>query len=176
MYTFIKDFGVLICTIIGVTLALYQYYNSERLKRSHYLRELMDKLRGDKEIRHFIQLIEHDGFIYDQKHFNNTQLEIEADKALEYLSYICYLRKAKEISKAEFVFFEYEINHMLIDTEVKKYLKAILDDAKKTKVKIKQIKQRKNPKKQKKDQTSSGIPHFPFKHLVEFAKEKGIII
>ena len=43
------------------------------------------------------------------------------DKTLSYFSYICYLREQKIISDKEFNFFKYEINRILMNSQVQDY-------------------------------------------------------
>lgn len=58
------------------------------------------------------------------------------DKTLSYFSYICYLYQYRIITKKEFQFFKYEINRILMNSQIKNYFYNIYHFAKKVKAPI----------------------------------------
>jgi len=123
-FTFVKEIVALICAVLGGALALYQYYKSVKLKAASHLNDIVTSMRNDEEIRSFIQLVEYDNFTFD-KSFQGSSCEHKADKTLEYLSYICYLKEEHLIGNKEFAFVKYEIARILKNEEVIRYLKFL---------------------------------------------------
>ena len=122
--TIAKDIVALFCAIFGGAFALFQYYKTVKLKAASHLNDIVTAMRDDKEIRDFIQLIEYGNFTFDT-HFQGSPCEHQADKTLEYLSYICYLKEQHLIGEKEFAFVKYEIDHLLTNEEVVRYLKFL---------------------------------------------------
>lgn len=81
-------------------------------------------MRDDADIRDFIQQVEYNSFVFDSG-FQGSQLEHKADKTLEYLSYICYLKEEHLIGEKEFAFVKYEIVHLLSNRDVVRYLRFL---------------------------------------------------
>ena len=54
--------------------------------------------------------------------FHNSDMEFAIDKLLSYLSYICYLKKTRNISNEEFKALEYEIVRACSSYDVQAYL------------------------------------------------------
>ena len=67
-------------------------------------------------------------FNHDHKWYNpnfhhiKDDFEYKIDKALSYLTYICYLRKENRIEKKDFCILQYEINRACISPAVQNYL------------------------------------------------------
>lgn len=122
--TIVKDIVALICAIIVGAFALFQYYKTVKLKAASHLNDIVTAMRDDKENRNFIQLVEYGNFTFDN-HFQGSPCEHQADKTLEYLSYICYLKEEHLIGEKEFAFVKYEIVHLLTNEEVVRYLKFL---------------------------------------------------
>lgn len=61
-------------------------------------------------------------------------MELKMDKTLSYFSYICYLRKQKIISNKEYKFFKYEIERILLNSDIQDYFYNLYHFSKKFKV------------------------------------------
>ena len=108
---------------IGMAWWGYKKWDAARHeRRAEFLFNLIQKLRDDKEIMDFIYSV-------DWNHPGNEISEQQKDRALTYLSYICYLASQKVITADEFAFFEYEINRVLKSKVVGEYLLFIKDFA-----------------------------------------------
>lgn len=158
-YSLIIDLATLCCAIVASTVALLEYRRSNRLKAASHLKETVTQLRTDPDISHFIQTVDYGEFKYDRS-FIGSQLERQADSTLESLSYLCYLRKKRIVGEEEFGFAEYEITRLLNNTEVQKYLFNFYHFSQKA---------------LNKDEHAEENVNGPFKCLVEYGKEIGIL-
>ena len=113
--------GSVIVAIISVTLALVQYSKKNRFKKAEQLHAIVEKLWSDKDICSIIYEIEESSFRFDSS-FYESGLEFKTDKALDYLSYFCYLRSNRLIGAKEFVFLEYIIKLVVSNQEIQAYL------------------------------------------------------
>ena len=95
---------------------------SRHERRAEFLFNILQKLRDDKEIMDFI-------YSADWSKSGTGITEAQKDRALSYLSYICYLASQKVITPDEFAFFEYEINRVLKNRGVSEYLDFIVNFA-----------------------------------------------
>lgn len=113
----------IIIAIIGGIFAYGQWRYSNKTKRADFISQIINKLRFDKEMADTISTIDYDFTWYDENfHNGNNELEYKIDKALSYLSYICYLIAERHISKRDFIILEYEINRACISPAVECYL------------------------------------------------------
>lgn len=108
--------------LIGGLFTFFQWKKSVRIKRADYINELTGKIRSDKDIKYIIYLFEYETEWYSISFHGSGKLECQVDRTLSYFSYICYLRKQHIITKKEFMFFKYEIEHLLMNTQVLDYL------------------------------------------------------
>lgn len=108
--------------ILGGLFTFFQWKKSVRIKRADYINELTEKIRSDEDIKNIIYLFEYGDKWYSGEFHGNGKLECQVDKTLSYFSYICYLRKQHIITKKEFMFFKYELEHLLMNTQVLDYL------------------------------------------------------
>lgn len=111
-----------ILVAIGGFFTLYQWYKKIKLKRSEYILNILEKIRNDKDIRDTIYMIEYSKIWYNSDFHDNKDLEPKVDYTLSFLSYICYLKNEKLISKHEFKFLEYEVNRIVTNPQVQNYL------------------------------------------------------
>ena len=108
--------------LLGGLFTFMQWKKSVRIKRAEYINELTEKIRTDIDIKNIIYLFEYGKKWYSKEFHGSGQLECQVDKTLSYFSYICYLRKQHIISKKEFMFFKYELEHLLMNIQVLDYL------------------------------------------------------
>lgn len=108
--------------LFGGLFTFMQWKKSTRIKRADYINELTEKIRTDKDIKNTIYLFEYGTEWYSQEFHGSGELECQVDKTLSYFSYICYLSKQRIITKKEFMFFKYELEHLLMNSQVLDYL------------------------------------------------------
>lgn len=130
----ILTFASLVLVVIGGFFAYWQWRKSVSLKRADYINDLTENLRTDKAISKAIYLFDYDDIWYTEEFHGNTDLELAIDKTLSYFSYICYLKKQKIISENEFLFFKYEIERILTNSQTKNYLYNLYHFSKECKV------------------------------------------
>lgn len=106
----------------GGLFTFIQWKKSIRIKRADYINELTEKIRSDKYIKNTIYLFEYGDEWYSRNFHGSGKLEYQVDKTLSYFSYICYLQKQHIITKKEFMFFKYELEHLLMNNQVLDYL------------------------------------------------------
>ena len=118
--------------VFGGIFALVQWVNSNRIKRAEFINQIIEKLRFDREMVEVIYMIDYDFNWYNEKfHDSDRDLEYKVDKILSYLSYICYLKSTRNITKKEFEIFKYELNRTCISPCVQDYLWNIYHFSKK---------------------------------------------
>ncbi len=108
--------------LLGGLFTFIQWKKTVRIKRADYINELTEKIRSDKDIKNIIYLFEYGNEWYSRSFHGSGNLECQVDKTLSYFSYICYLRKQHIITKKEFMFFKYELEHLLMNHQVLDYL------------------------------------------------------
>ena len=91
---------------------------ARRERKAEFLLKLLEKFREDDSIQQVVLAIDHG------KDISKLEEGIK-DRALSYMSYVCYLKKAAVVSDEEFAFFEYEITRTLGNPDIKKYLEFI---------------------------------------------------
>lgn len=143
--------------IVGLVFGLYQYYRNSKDRRSLRLNELIFRLWSDEEIRSTIQLFEYDTTWYHNCSFVSRDTETRVDKTLQYLSYICYLKKQGVITQNEFNVFEYEISRLFHNRCVKEYLDFLLSFSR------------------SEFGDNTGKPPFPFHDLLDFGRRNNYI-
>lgn len=121
-----------ISATIGALFAFYKWRKDIALKRADYVHALSEKLRTDAVITKCLHKFDYGSdHMFDEnynpwygQHFHDNQddTEKDIDKTLAFLSYICYLRKQKVISKKDFHFFNYALIRALRNFEVQDYL------------------------------------------------------
>ena len=125
----------LLSLLSGGLFALYQWKCSVKLKRSEFMNQIIEKLRFDKSLTKTMYKIDYEfGWYNDQYHNGNNDLEHEIDKLFSYFSYICYLRKTKNITNKEFDFLKYEIHRTCYSPDAQCYLWNIYHFSQKNKV------------------------------------------
>lgn len=117
----IISIGSLIIVAIEGVVALCQWKKNLLFTRAKYINELTEKIRTDDAIKNTIYLFDYDDDWYTGD-FHEGKHELEIDKTLSVLSYICYLYDCKAITSKEFKFFQYEVERTLANTGVKDYL------------------------------------------------------
>ena len=113
----------LVMVAIGGVFAGVQWNVSNKIKRAEFINIIIEKLRFDKDMAQTMYKIDYgESWYSDDFHNGNSDLEFEIDKLLSYLSYICYLKKTKNISKEEFKVLQYEIIRVCSSFDVQSYL------------------------------------------------------
>ena len=110
-------FGVV---VIGVVLGLIQWNRQLRHEAAVFLKGLLDELRSE-EVVSFLYDIDYDKKWYGGK-FHEGKKENKVDRALSFLSFVCYLRSERLLGDAEFAFFDYELARVLGNRQVIDYL------------------------------------------------------
>lgn len=108
-------------TVIGAWIAYKQWKKNSSLKKADYINELTGKIRGDKDIKEMIYLLEYEKDWYCEEFHDDDDIEPKMDKTLSYFSYICYLKEEKIISEKEFKFFKYKVEHFLRNEQLQDY-------------------------------------------------------
>lgn len=111
----------LLFAIIGGIFAYYQWRKSILFKRAAYINELTEKTRTDSDIQETVYLLDYGEKWYSENFHGSGELERKVDKTLAYFSYICYLKKHRLITKNDFAFFRYEIERILMNSDVQDY-------------------------------------------------------
>ena len=120
-YAEIISFISLIFVIIGAIVTFVQWQKAIKRQRADYINELTEKIRTDIDIREIVYIIDYNVKWYNEKFQDSGDFERKVDKTLSYFSYICYLKHEKAISKKEFIFFKYEIERIVMNTQVINY-------------------------------------------------------
>ena len=118
-------FGSVVTALValgGLVFVGLEYRRSNKIKRADFIESLVNRMRGDTDIRDVLYVFQYNSFVYNQDFHENTELERKVDKALLYLSYICYLSNRRIITNKEFSFFEIEISQTLRNIGVIDYL------------------------------------------------------
>lgn len=114
----------LFLVVLGGLFAWKQWNAGTSIKRAEFINQIIEKLRFDNEMADAMHLIEYDPNWYNEDFHDNpdSQLESSIDKLLSYLSYICYLKSTRNISKTEFEILRYEMNRVCVSPSVQAYL------------------------------------------------------
>jgi hypothetical protein len=112
----------LLLVIVGGIFAGFQWQMSNKTKRIELINQIIEKLRFDQGMAQTMYRIDYGKLWYDEKFHTGTELEFAVDKLLSYFSYICYLKKTKNISGKEFSILQYEVNRVCNSNQVQSYL------------------------------------------------------
>ena len=116
----------LLLVIIGGLFAGFQWQVSNKIKRAEFINEIIEKLSFDRDLARTMYMIEYINYQkkswYDENFHSGSETEFDIDKLLSYLSYICYLKKTKNIKNEEFKFMQYEIVRVCSSLDVQAYL------------------------------------------------------
>lgn len=95
-----------------------------------------------------------------QKIFTEVNWKKKVDRALQYFSYICYLKEKRIITNDEFMFFEIDISQALRCKDLIEYLYNLYH----YECEIGNY-----------DPQGNGIENYSFGSLIRYGKQKGII-
>ena len=116
----------IVLVIIGGIFAGIQWHVSNKIKRAEFIDDIIAKLSFDKGLARTMYMIEYSNYLkkpwYDDNFHTGSDLEFDVDKLLSYMSYICYLKKTKNIKNEEFKFLQYEIVRVCSSKDVQTYL------------------------------------------------------
>ena len=104
--------------------ALYQWRKLLKLQRAQFVRQLIEKLRFDREVYEAAYLIDYGQDWYNENFYMQEDRSTEAriDKYLAYLSYLCYLISTKILTEDEILLFEYKLVRTIQSYSVQAYL------------------------------------------------------
>ena len=145
--------------LIGLFMAVNEYRKSNKVKRATYIDQLTERLKSDQDIRDMIYDFQYGKFKYT-KDFHGSELEKKVDRALQYFSYICYLKEKRIITSDEFMFFEIDISQALRCKDLREYLYNLYH----YECKIGNY-----------DPQGNGIENYSFGSLIRYGKQKRII-
>lgn len=111
-----------IVAVVGLVALLREYRKSNAIKRANFVTQLIEKYKGDIDIRKVMYMFQYNEFIYDERFHCGDDNERQVDKALFYLSYACYLKDHRVISNNEYPFFEIEVQQALRNNGIIDYL------------------------------------------------------
>ena len=109
-------------SVIGGIVALFQWSDSNKLKRAEYVNNLFKEFNNNEDVKEVLYNIEYDIKWYNESFHNSGKLEQATDMALNYYSYICYLYESKLIKSKEFEFYKYQIERVIKNEEVQNYM------------------------------------------------------
>ena len=135
--------------LYGGILAFLQWRRSAGESKAKFLKSLLEEFYNT-EIVDFFYEIDYGNFTYDEEFHLGPQERI-TDKALSLASYICYLRETNVVSEVEFKFFQYDIDRLARNREIRKYIHFLLGHAKKN------------------------ATEFSYQQFYDYAKRKGFI-
>ncbi|OQC42758.1 MAG: hypothetical protein BWX66_00351 [Deltaproteobacteria bacterium ADurb.Bin058] len=107
--------------IVATSIGLYQWIHANRIRRSKFLNQIINRLRFDESISKVMYTIEYSEDWYDE-HFHNSEEEYQFDRFFAYLSYVCYLRKSRILKEREFRLLRYVLNRVCQNDETQTYL------------------------------------------------------
>lgn len=106
---------------IGGIFALMQWYSGSKLKRAEFINQIIDKLRFNEDVVKAMYLVDYNQDWYDEDFHGGSAKEMDVDRLLSYLSYICYLIKSRHITKEESSILEYELRRACESHSVQAY-------------------------------------------------------
>lgn len=109
---------------IGGLFAYIQWVHTNKIRRTEFLNQIIEKIRFDEKLSLMLYSIEYGKFKYDSS-FHDGKDEDKMDALMSYLNYVCYLIQEKIINQKEFSVLEYELTRVCSNEEVKKYLKFV---------------------------------------------------
>lgn len=107
--------------VIGGIFAYKKWSTGLKLKRAEYINTLIEKIRLDQRLSDFIYMIDYSKIWYTKEFHDSGELEAKVDYSLSYFSYICYLKSQKIIKEKEFQFLKYDVDRILMNTQVIDY-------------------------------------------------------
>ncbi|MCL2645679.1 MAG: hypothetical protein FWD61_01585 [Phycisphaerales bacterium] len=114
--------ATLIAGVIGGVFVWWQWRIGNKTKRAEFISQIIEKLRFDPEIPKIMYLLDYDQQWYDANFHGGSKIEEKIDKLFSYLTYICYMRKHKNISNREFCILDYEIRRVCQNKQGQAYL------------------------------------------------------
>ncbi len=112
----------LLLSVIGGIFVLFQWSESNKLKRAEYVDKLFSMFNSSKNVKYAFSLIDYEKDWYNENFHGSGHLEEAMDEMLNYYSYMCYLYKNKLIKENEFEFYKYQVLTILNNTQIKHYL------------------------------------------------------
>lgn len=109
-----------VCVVLGAAFSLCQWRRQQKRSAAEFLKGLLDELRSDKIVA-FLYDVDYDEDWYGPN-FHGSERENRVDRALSFLSFMCYLHFERLFGKTEFMFFEYELKRVLRNEQVIDYL------------------------------------------------------
>lgn len=124
----ISNFVAIIISLIGVIISIVsvifvgaQLRQKVRSDHAKYVAEMMDKTRSNPVMLDLFTMLDYQKFKYDID-FHDSEIERIVDNLLHHYEYILYLKEKKMLKKDEFGFFEYNIQRIIGNCEMRNYL------------------------------------------------------
>lgn len=113
----------LITVVLGGCFALFQWNNSEKVRKAALMKELLQKVREDPDFCEVLYMIDYwEKEWYPDEFKKDHELEEKVDKVFTLFDYICFLKNNRILSKSEFLIFKYEILRLSSDKSSVRYL------------------------------------------------------
>lgn len=106
---------------IGGLFAYIQWVHANKIRRTEFLNQIIEKIRFDEKLSLMLYSIEYGKFKYDSS-FHDGKDEDKMDALMSYLNYVCYLIQEKIIDENEFSILEYELARVCGNKHIERYL------------------------------------------------------
>lgn len=137
--TLVVSIITLFFAFVGGCFALYQWNKNTTYKRAEVVKSLIESVRGNPNISTVMDIIDwNEDFTYDGKFSIQKGTKIKVlmdlsdddlfkmiDQTLSMLSYICYLKSVRTITKKDMRFFEYELRRVVDNPHIRNYLYSL---------------------------------------------------
>ena len=130
-------FGLDVLCAIGAVIAFIftcqRWKRGQIIRKSEFLAELMAKFASPEISTSFYEYIERGSKTFyrganpdnQEPEFISTADERAIDKLLGFMSYVCYLYENKLIDDNEFSLFAYQLNAVIVNTDIRQYMKDL---------------------------------------------------
>lgn len=112
-------------TVIAGFYALILFQQTRREKRNQFILDILNRIHNDNEVRTIIYKVDRKEDLNEIRYLG--RLEKEADKTIQYFDYIGFLIKEGNLKSTDIEPFRYEINRVISNETVKKYIKHLRD-------------------------------------------------
>lgn len=109
--------------IVAGGFTFVQWRSGKKIRRAEFIEQLIERIRVDDKIAGAAYIFDYNIGWYDNNfHSSKKDLVHLGDCILSYLSYICYLRAEKILTKSEFRLLEYEVHRACSHPDSQCYL------------------------------------------------------
>jgi len=107
---------------LGGTFAIIQWNKSNRIRRTEFVNQILEKFRFDEKLANTIYKLDYSERWYDDNFHNSKEKQYEFDSLFAYLTYVCYLRHSKSLTAKDFTVFEYIVKRACMSHQTQEYL------------------------------------------------------